>query len=77
MRARQMADAGDGFRMRARDAADYLGVSLMTLRKIENDGDIVPFRTPGGHRRYSLRILRTYIQKRRRFAAPRDADLSD
>ena len=35
----------------AKEAASYLRISLFTLRKIEQQGLIVPYRTPGGHRR--------------------------
>jgi len=58
------------FRMTARQAADYLGVSLVTLRKMEKEAELVPFRTPGGHRRYSLEILEEYVESIRRSAAP-------
>ena len=49
----------------AKEAAQYLRVSLLTLSKIEKQGGIVPFRTPGGHRRYSLDMLREYLEKSR------------
>jgi excisionase family DNA binding protein len=49
----------------AKEAADYLRVSLFTLRKIEQQGLIVPYRTPGGHRRYSLDMLNEYLEKSR------------
>lgn len=49
----------------AREAAKYLNVSLSTLRKIERDGKLVPFRTPGGHRRYSLQMLDDYLENSR------------
>jgi putative resolvase len=48
--------------MTAKEAADYLRVSLFTLRKIEQQGLIVPYRTPGGHRRYSLEMLNEYLE---------------
>ncbi|HHX63576.1 MAG TPA: helix-turn-helix domain-containing protein [Chloroflexi bacterium] len=50
----------------AKEAAQFLRVSLLTLSKIEKQGDIVPFRTPGGHRRYSLDMLNEYLEKSRR-----------
>jgi excisionase family DNA binding protein len=50
----------------AREAAEYLRVSLYTLRKMESEGGLVPFRTPGGHRRYSLRMLDEYLEKSRK-----------
>jgi excisionase family DNA binding protein len=46
----------------AKEAAQFLHVSLLTLSKIEKDGGLIPFRTPGGHRRYSLDMLNEYLQ---------------
>lgn len=48
--------------MTAKEAAEYLRVSLLTLSKIEKQGGLVPFRTPGGHRRYSLEMLNEYLE---------------
>ncbi len=52
--------------MTAREAAKYLRVSQFTLDKIERAGGLVPYRTPGGHRRYSLRMLNQYLNNSRR-----------
>jgi MerR family transcriptional regulator/heat shock protein HspR len=49
----------------AREAAEYLRVSPYTLRKMETEGNLIPFRTPGGHRRYSLRMLNKYLEESR------------
>jgi len=49
----------------AKEAAEYLRVSLYTLRKMESEGSLIPFHTPGGHRRYSLRMLNEYLEKSR------------
>ena len=51
--------------MTAKEAAQYLRVSLLTLSKIERQGGIIPFRTPGGHRRYSLEMLNDYLENSR------------
>jgi excisionase family DNA binding protein len=51
--------------MTAKEAAAYLRVSLFTLRKIEQQGSLVPYRTPGGHRRYSIDMLNKYLEKSR------------
>lgn len=48
--------------MTAREAAQYLRISLATLGRIEKGGELVPFRTPGRHRRYSLEMLNDYLQ---------------
>jgi len=52
--------------MTAKEAARYLRVSMFTLSKIESQGGLVPYRTPGGHRRYSLKILNRYLNNSRR-----------
>jgi excisionase family DNA binding protein len=51
--------------LNAREAAQYLRVSLFTLSRIEKEGGLVPFRTPGGHRRYSMRMLHDYLEASR------------
>jgi excisionase family DNA binding protein len=52
--------------MTAREAAKYLRVSIFTLSRIESQGGLVPYRTPGGHRRYSLTMLNSYLNHSRR-----------
>ncbi len=59
--------------LRAREAAEYLNVSLATLGRMEKEGELTPFRTPGGHRRYSLEMLNEYLERSRQrslFANP-------
>jgi len=41
----------------AREAAEYLRVSISTLRRMEQRGQLSSLRTPGGHRRYTLELL--------------------
>jgi excisionase family DNA binding protein len=41
----------------AREAANYLRVSLSTLYRMEQIGQLTPLRTPGGHRRYTVPML--------------------
>ncbi len=50
----------------AREAAEYLAISLDTLGRMDKQGQLVPFRTPGGHRRYSLAMLDEYLEGSRR-----------
>ena len=52
--------------LNAKEAAHYLRVSLFTLSRIEREGGLVPFRTPGGHRRYSVGMLNRCMRKSRR-----------
>jgi excisionase family DNA binding protein len=49
----------------AKEAASYLRVSLFTLQKMEKRGLIIPYRTPGGHRRYSTGMLNEYLENSR------------
>ena len=49
----------------AKEAAAYLRVSVNTLGRMEQRGLIVPYRTPGGHRRYTLAMLRSYLESTR------------
>ncbi|HEX9797435.1 MAG TPA: helix-turn-helix domain-containing protein [Anaerolineales bacterium] len=58
--------ANEGGLLTAKQAVEYLGISLSTLHKIERQGLIVPFRTPGGHRRYDRGMLDEYLQGSRR-----------
>jgi excisionase family DNA binding protein len=51
--------------LNSRQAARYLGISLNTLYRMEKGGLINPFRTPGGHRRYSVEILDRYLEESR------------
>lgn len=45
----------------AQEAAAYLRVSLFTLNKMSHE--LQPYRTPGGHRRYSLKMLNDYLRR--------------
>ncbi len=55
-----------------REASRLLGVSEATLRSWSNDGQIKPFITPGGHRRYHIEELKQLVaaRNRRRASAP-------
>jgi len=60
--ARSAANPGRNRLLNARDAVEYLGISLSTLNRIEKQGLLVPFRTPGGHRRYGQQMLDEYLE---------------
>ena len=47
----------------AREAAEYLRVSLSTLNRMEKRGLLHPLRTPGGHRRYTLEMLNECLRR--------------
>jgi excisionase family DNA binding protein len=47
----------------AREAAEYLRVSLSTLRRMERRGMLSSLRTPGGHRRFTVQMLNACLAK--------------
>lgn len=47
-----------------KQASDFLGVHYTTLRVWADNGDVPVFRTPGGHRRFSLADLRRFLEQR-------------
>jgi excisionase family DNA binding protein len=49
----------------AREAAEYLRVSLSTLRRMERRGMLSSFRTPGGHRRFTIQMLNACLARGR------------
>jgi excisionase family DNA binding protein len=51
-----------------KEASDFLGVHFTTLRTWADNGDIPVFRTPGGHRRFSLDDLRRFLAQRSQLA---------
>lgn len=61
----------------ASETAKYLQVSRFTLNKIVAEGDLLPFRTPGGHRRFSLEMLDEYLQGTRQFPTSGEAPLAE
>lgn len=50
-----------------KEAAKFLGISTSTLYRIEKLGYILPYRTPGGQRRFSRIELEEYLKKSRNF----------
>jgi excisionase family DNA binding protein len=50
--------------MTLKDASEFLGVHFTTLRKWADEGEIRVFRTPGGHRRFSVADLRRFLEER-------------
>ena len=49
----------------AKEAAAYLRISMFTLNTMQRAGAIMPFRTPGGHRRFSVGMLNECLEKSR------------
>lgn len=47
-----------------KDASAFLGVHYTTVRNWADRGEIRVFRTPGGHRRFSLDDLRKFLEER-------------
>lgn len=57
-----------------KEASQLLGVHFTTLRKWSDDGQIRVFRTPGGHRRFSVSDLRRFLEARASHTPPADSD---
>lgn len=54
-------------------AARRLGVSVETLRELDNNGELKAIRTPGGHRRFKPEVLDAYLAQRSRPRSTRRA----
>ena len=52
-------------------AAKYLGVAQSTIRKWSDQGRLPAFYTPGGHRRYRLRDLDSFVSGSANSSGPR------
>jgi excisionase family DNA binding protein len=57
-----------------KEASELLGIHFTTLRKWADDGLIRVFRTPGGHRRFSVADLRHFLETRASHASPTDTE---
>ena len=53
------------------EAARYLGVSVDTIRQLDESGELRADRTKGGHRRFSRKALDAYLTRRGRGRSPR------
>ncbi|MEZ4860670.1 MAG: helix-turn-helix domain-containing protein [Caldilineaceae bacterium] len=58
-----------------KDASDFLGVHFTTLRTWADKGEIQVFRTPGGHRRFSVADLRRFLEERAGRSVSSDVDV--
>ncbi|HZC50885.1 MAG TPA: MerR family DNA-binding transcriptional regulator [Mycobacterium sp.] len=47
-----------------KEAAERIGLSIDTLKRAEERGQIVPLRTPGGHRRYRVEDVDALLKPR-------------
>lgn len=47
----------------AKEAAEYLGISVGSLNRRQKKGYLIPLRTLGGHRRYTREMLDEYINR--------------
>ena len=52
----------------AREAARYLRISMSTLYRLERDGQLESFRMPGGHRRYTVKMLNACLSNEHHFS---------
>src|SRR5713226_7219842 len=52
------------------EAARYLGVSVDTMRQLDESGELRASRTKGGHRRFSRKALDAYLARKGRGRSP-------
>jgi excisionase family DNA binding protein len=57
-----------------KEASELLGIHFTTLRKWADEGAIRVFRTPGGHRRFSVTDLRRFLEDRVGHESSSDAE---
>ncbi len=78
MPRRQMIDEEEELRgprwLTLKDASRFLGVHYTTVRSWADRGDLRVFRTPGGHRRFSVTDLRQFLEERAGQSALADTD---
>jgi excisionase family DNA binding protein len=60
----QTKDASPVQWLTLKDASAFLGVHYTTVRSWADRGEIRVFRTPGGHRRFSVADLRQFLEER-------------
>lgn len=56
--------------LNTKDTANYLGVSVSTIYRMEEQGILVPSKTPGGQRRFNIKKLDEYIENSKNITAP-------
>ncbi len=59
------------------EASQVLGIHPTTLREWTDAGMIQSFRTPGGHRRFDLHDLQTFLKQRRLVSPERELALAE
>lgn len=58
-------------------AADYLGVSISTIYRMEEQGALNPIKTMGGQRRFDIAELDKYKEKSKSIVAPQNPYMSN
>jgi excisionase family DNA binding protein len=56
----------------SKNASDYLGVSISTLYRMEEQGILTPIRTPGGQRRFDVGELDRFKEESKSIVAPQN-----
>ena len=70
----EIIPAGRSHWLSLKEASELLGIHFTTLRKWADGGEIRVFRTPGGHRRFSVIDLRRFLEARASVEVAPDAD---
>ncbi|MCO4320971.1 DNA methyltransferase [Aliidiomarina quisquiliarum] len=55
-----------------REAANYIGVSMSTVYRMVENKTLNPSKTPGGHRRFSIKMLDEFKKNSKEIKAPQD-----
>lgn len=55
-----------------REAAEFLGVSISTVYRMVKLGSLSPTKTPGGHRRFSIDMLKEFKEKSKEIKSNQD-----
>jgi excisionase family DNA binding protein len=55
-----------------KEAAKYLGISTSTIYRMEKQGLLSSIKTPGGQRRFRIKILEKYLKISKNFKAPQN-----
>jgi len=74
MRSTEFSYSIRGHWLSLKEASELLGIHFTTLRKWSDEGVIRVFRTPGGHRRFSVTDLRQFLESRASHGSPADSE---
>ena len=60
-----------------KESAEFLRISSSTIYRMEKLGLIMPYKTPGGQRRFALKDLKDYLKRSKKFKFQRNCNSSN